>query len=173
MSVPLSTIKSALKIDYADDDTELIRLREAAWALIERRTQLTLSPSTLQLYLAAFNDSLIPGVPFTAVSSVTYIDGTGATQTLAATEYWIDRTDGPLPRIRFHGVKPIMKSGTAITVTYTAGFEAVPNEIVHAVVALVGAWYNNPEALQPIALQSVPMSLEFILETLSARSLVR
>ena len=44
MTVPLSTIKSALKIDYDDDDTDIVRLREAAISLVERRTQLLLSP---------------------------------------------------------------------------------------------------------------------------------
>jgi hypothetical protein len=49
----------------------------------------------------------------------------------------------------------------------------VPAEIVHCVIALVGAWYNNPEAFQPIGLSAVPMSVTYILETMSVRSMLR
>ena len=33
-------------------------------------------------------------------------------------------------------------------------------------ISLVGAWYNNPEAMQPIALQVVPLGAQFMLEHL-------
>jgi hypothetical protein len=40
-------------------------------------------------------------------------------------------------------------------------------------IALVGHWYNNPEAAQPIGLQTVPMSVEAILDMYSIRSQLR
>ena len=172
MSVPLSTIKSALRIDYDDDDTELVRLREAAVALIERRTSLTLTPQTLSLYLSEFKDTLVPGSPFTTATSVVYKDSGGTTTTMPATDWWIDLTDGPMPMIRFLSW-PSIKAGTAITVTYSAGYATLPNEVTHAVIALVGGWYNNPEAWQPIGLQAVPFTLEYIIEAISNRSPLR
>lgn len=172
MSVPLSTIKSALKIDYDDDDADLIRLREAASSLIERKCEVTLAPTTKTLYLSKFTDTLLPDHPFSAVDSVTYYNASNALTTMPAGDYWIDRTDGPMVRIRFLE-QPAMYEGTAISVSYVAGYEYVPNEIVHAIIALVGAWYNNPEAFQPIGLSVVPMSVEYIIAAIGTGSRIR
>jgi len=172
MTVPLSTIKSALKIDYSDDDADLTRLREAAISLIERRTQLSLSPSAQTLYLAWWKDTLIPGYPFVSLTDVTYYNASNVLTTVPAGDYWVDRTDGPMPIIRFLEA-PAIYEGTAISVNYTAGYSAVPNEIVHCVIALVGGWYSNPEAFQPVGLSPVPMSVEFILDQVAARSPIR
>mgnify|MGYP006282010243 CR=1 FL=1 len=172
MSIPLATIKNALKITYTEDDSELVRLREAAVALVERRTGVALERRTETLYLTAWVDALIPVAPFVSLASVQYTDSAGAVQTMPAADYWIDRSDGPNPILRFLAM-PARKEGTAITVTYTAGHLALPNEIAHCCIALVGAWYNNPEAFQNVGLTVVPLSVEFILETIDARSPMR
>jgi uncharacterized phiE125 gp8 family phage protein len=171
MSVPLSTIKSALKIDYDDDDIDLVRLRESATTLLERRMGVLFTPQTRTMYLASFVDTVIPDHPFESLTSVEYTSG-GSTVTMPASDRWIDRTQGPIPMLRFLET-PAIDEGTAITVTYTAGYDSIPNEIVHALIALVGAWYSNPEAYQPIGLAVVPMSVEFIIDAHSTRSLIR
>ena len=170
--VPLSTIKTALKIGYDDDDVDLIRLREAAAALIERRTQLALTPRTETLYLARFADTTVPGLPFNAVSAVQYRDGTNTLTTMPTTDWWLDRSEGPMPVLRFLET-PALYQGTNITVTYTVGYSLLPNELVHAIIALVGHWYNNPEAAQPVQMAAVPLSLGYILDHLSSRSHLR
>lgn len=172
MSVPLSTIKSALKIEYTDDDTELIRLREAAQSLVERRTGLSLTRRTSTMYLASFSDVILPECPFVSLTSVAYTDSSNAAQTMSASDYWIDRTLGPLPVLRFLKSYALYQ-GTAVIVTYETGYESLPGELTHAIIALVGAWYNNPEAIQPTMMSTVPVSLEYILEAMSVRSLIR
>jgi uncharacterized phiE125 gp8 family phage protein len=170
MTVPLSTIKDALKIDYSDDDAQLTRLRDAAWAHIERRTQLVLTRSDQTMYIGDFkSDVLPPRHPFASVTSITYTALDGSSVSLSA--YWVDRTE-PMPMIRFLD-RPQVKEGTAVAIVYIAGYTEMPGEIVHAVIALVGAWYSNPEALQPTAMSSVPLSLDYILESISVRSLIR
>ena len=172
MSVPLSTIKSALKIEYDDDDSELTRLRDAAASLIERETGLTLTPQSRTLYLASFKDTAIPFVPMSSVSAVTYYDGSNALTTMPATDWWLDRSEGPLPVLRFLE-QPSIYEGTNISAAVSCGYSSLPNELVHAVVALTGAWYSNPEAFQPIGLQMVPMSLQYIIESMRVRELMR
>jgi len=172
MSVPLSTIKSALKIEYDDDDLELIRLREAAASLIERETGLVLVPADKTLYLATFTDTLIPFVPFVSVKNVKYYDTLGVQQTLDSSKYWLDYSDGPVPVLRFLEAVSI-DDGTNITATIEAGYAALPNELVHAIISLVAACYNNSEAFQPIGLSMVPMSLQYIMESLRVRSFIR
>lgn len=172
MTVPLGTIKSALRIDYDDDDSALVRLREAALSLIARRTQLVLSPSPQTLYLATWKDSIIPAVPYVSLTSITYQDSANVTRTLAASAYWIDLTDGPIPIIRFLDSFDTYR-GTVISVNYTAGYSTLPNEIIHAVISLVGYWYANPEAGGESSPSMAPVSLEYILDSISTRSFLR
>jgi uncharacterized phiE125 gp8 family phage protein len=172
MSVPLSTIKSGLRIDYDDDDTELTRLREAAESLVLRRTGLTIAPATKTLYVANWRAVIVPEHPYTSLTSVTYYDGTNTLTTMPSTDYWVDRTDGPMPVLRFLDA-PALYEGTAITVTYVAGYTVVPSELTHAIIALVGHWYNNPEAASVIQLNHVPMSLEYIIDNIGVRSPLR
>jgi uncharacterized phiE125 gp8 family phage protein len=171
MSVPLSTIKSALRIDYDDDDADLIRLREAAMQLVERDTGRALTQRTETLYLSDWNDSVIPGFPFASVTTVNYVTAAGS-QTMPATDWWIDLSDGPMPVLRFLQA-PARKDGTMVTVTYACGHDALPDPLTHCVIALVGAWYNNPEAFQPIGLNVVPMSVGFIMDSYRVRSPIR
>jgi len=171
MAIPLSTIKAALKIEYSDDDTDLLRLRDAATSLVARETGLVLAPEDKPLYLAYWRSIAVPFVPFVSVKSVKYFTG-GVETTMPSTDYWLDRTEGPLPVLRFlEG--PSIDDGTQITATIESGYSQLPNEVVHAVISLTGAWYNNPEAFQPIGLSTVPMSLQFILDSLRVREMIR
>jgi uncharacterized phiE125 gp8 family phage protein len=172
MAVPLSTIKNALKIDYSDDDADLLRYRLAAIEVVERRTGQSLTVKPNVQYLSTFTDALLPAVPFVAISSVNYTDADGNSQTLPSTEYAIDRSCGPLPIIRFSSA-PVTKWGTTIDIAYTAGYDGAPEALVHCIIALVGGWYNNPEAFQPIGLNPVPMSVEFVLSMYDARQFIR
>jgi len=172
MSVPLSTIKSALKIDYADDDTTLLLYREAAEELVQRETGLYLTPGVRQLYLARWEDTAVPMLPFTSVTKVEY-QNTGNVNTLVPVgDYWLDRSDGPAPVLRFLE-QPSLYDGTNITVSVDCGYAQLPNALVHCIIALVGGWYNNPEAFQPVGLSAVPMSVDYILASYRARSYLR
>jgi len=172
MAIPLSTIKAALKIDYADDDTELLRLRDAAASLVERETGLVLAPAQRTQYLSSFTDTAIMIVPLTSVDSVIYTDPDGNSITMAASDWSLDYSEGPLPIIKFLDW-PAIKTASNINVVCTCGYASVPNEIVHAIIALVGGWYNNPEAFQNITMTAVPMSTQYILRALSVRSPIR
>ena len=171
MSIPLLTIKAALKVDFDDDDRELTRLREAAVSLLERKTRLKFETAAQVMRLPKFADSMFAVVPYQSLTSVTYTDGSGAAQTMPSTDYWIDLTDAA-PVLRFLE-QPAQKEGTMVVVNYTAGYADLPADVVHAVISLVGHWYNNPEATQPIALQTVPLGLEYMIAHLSTASMIR
>lgn len=172
MSIPLSTIKSALKIDYADDDTTLLLYREAAEELVQRETGLHLSPGVRQMYLARWDDTSVPMLPFTSITKIEYQNAGNVNTLVPAGDYWVDRSDGPAPILRFLEW-PAIYEGTNITVSVDCGYQMLPNALVHCIIALVGGWYNNPEAFQPIGLSTVPMSVDYILSSYRARSLLR
>ena len=162
MAITTATVKAALKIDYSDDDSELSRLIAAATAWVERYTNVGLSSASRSIVLASWTPAYLPVDPFTSLTSVTYFDTSNAIATMPSTDYWVDRS-GQLPVIHFLE-EPELYEGTQITVNYVAGYSTEPADLVQAVIAIVGLWYNNPEAAQPIALNAVPMSAMFLLE---------
>jgi uncharacterized phiE125 gp8 family phage protein len=172
MAVSLSTVKTALKIDYTDDDTELTRLIGVATSWVEYYTGIKLTQATRTMYLREFARTAFADYPYVSTTSVTYTDGGGATVTMTSgTDYWVDLS-GDIKAIEFLN-EPSIKEGTLITVTYVAGYSTEPNEVVQAIISLVGLYYNNPEAAQPVGLTTVPLGGQFMLEHLRIRGTFR
>jgi uncharacterized phiE125 gp8 family phage protein len=172
MAVSLSTVKTALKIDYTDDDTELTRLIGVATSWVEYYTGIKLTQATRTMYLREFARTAFADYPYVSTTSVTYTNGSGATVTMTSgTDYWVDLS-GEIKAIEFLN-EPSIKEGTLITVTYVAGYSTEPNEVVQAIISLVGLYYNNPEAAQPVGLTTVPLGGQFMLEHLRIRGTFR
>jgi uncharacterized phiE125 gp8 family phage protein len=172
MAVSLSTVKAALKIDYTDDDTELTRLIGVATSWVEYYTGIKLTQATRTMYLREFARTAFADYPYVSTTSVTYTNGSGATVTMTSgTDYWVD-ISGDIKAVEFLN-EPSIKEGTLITVTYVAGYSTEPNEVVQAIISLVGLYYNNPEAAQPVGLTTVPLGGQFMLEHLRIRGTFR
>ena len=170
MAVTTAQVKLALRIDFNDDDTELSRLISAATSWVERYTGLTLTQASRTMFLREFERTVFAVQPFVSLTSVVYTDPAGASVTLTSgTDYYLD-TSKDLTALEFIN-SPEMKAGTLATVTYVAGYSSEPNEVAHAIIGLVGAWYNNPEAMQPITLTAPPLGAQFMLEHLRVRGL--
>lgn len=171
MSVTLSTLKKALKIDYTTDDQELLRLRDAAISWISDYTGVSLQNKSKTQYLPYWMRTRINTYPFNAITSITYTDTNNAEQTMPSTDYWLDRSDEPSVYVNFKDY-PSIEEGTQIQLTYTTGYSTLPPEIEQVVIALVGAWYNNPEATAPITLSVVPLSAMFILDNMKIKGVL-
>ena len=168
MAVTLATVKAALKIDYTDDDTELTRLIGAATSWVETYTGLKMTQASRTMRLREWKRTVFSELPWVSTTSVTYTDTSGATITMVSgTDYWVDNSQ-QLAALEFLNT-PSMKDGTLATVTFVAGYSTEPNEVVQAIISLVGLWYNNPEAAQPVGLQVVPLGGQFVLEHLRVR----
>lgn len=154
-SEPVTTAeaKTHLRVDGTDEDAYIDTLVKAAREKIEIDAERALLPQTLVLRLDRF-----PGIielrrcPVTAVSSITYVDTTGATVTLAATEYQTDVSTEPGRIAPAYGKSwPATRDqANAIVVTFTAGYAnaaAVPASAKHAIKLLVGHWFRNREAI--------------------------
>lgn len=168
---PLSTddAKTHLRVSGAADDAYIAGLVSAARVWVENHTGQSLIDQTWQLTLDRFPGRIyLPRGPVSAVSSVGYVDGAGASQEVTPGDYVLD---GNWLRRGYNVTWPTTRSQpAAVTVTYVAGYgalaTAVPADFVHAVRLLVGHWYENREPVLNGAVTSkIALTLEAILSS--------
>lgn len=167
MPIPIDVLRTRLRVETEADDVDLAQLSVAAAEMIERETGLALTAATRTAKIKRFARFIPPVQPVTAFTQVQYTDTSGSTQTLPAAEWFTDETE-PVLAIEFD-TTAVMKENTYATVTYTAGYTLIPQPLIQCIVALVGSWYNNPEALQVAALAEVPLAYKAIIAQYSAQ----
>jgi len=165
--VTLDEAKAHLRLDIADDDGLLAGYILAARRWVEGQTHRALAPQTWDYvidYAWPYKFSRqwieLPLNPVMSVTSVSYVDDSGVTQTLASYQaacrengsYIVPTYDQTFPTVR--------RQPGAITVRFVAGYENVPSELKHAIMLLAGHFYENREAASAKALIEVPMSVE-------------
>lgn len=146
----VAELRLQCRIDHAAEDSLLESLCEAATQMVESDTNRFLRPATVRLQLDAFPGDKpieIERTPVTAVTSVTYTDTAGATQTWSSSEYRTDlaRTPGRItPAYGYFWPSARAETG-AVQVLFTTGYAAgtVPELAIHAVRLLVGTWYET------------------------------
>ena len=157
--VTLAEAKAQVSQDLSDDDTLLTAFIATASEFAEQVTGRALLPQTWEVTLDEFPVTLIgypdaillTRVPATAVTSVSYTDLAGVTQTLASSAYAFRNDDD-------FGYATVSCVGTSwpdslgnVKVRYTAGYAnaaAVPASIKTWILLQVGALYVNREAEQ-------------------------
>lgn len=172
-SEPVSTAeaKTHLRIDTTDEDIYVASLVKAARQWVEQVTRRALITQTYTLTLDDFwrgGDQVlfVPRPTLQSVTSITYVDGDGITQTWATTEYEVDTSRDPGRIVLADGKSfPTTADETnAITIVYDAGYgdaaTDVPSEIVHAIKLLVGEMYCD-RGNKPVA---VPSAVHMLLE---------
>lgn len=171
LPIPIDILRTRLRIEVESDDTDLAALCVAAGELIERETGTILRSRNFIEAIPGWRRTILRKQPVTSVISVSYTDPDNNPQTLAAGE-WFFHQDDELAVLDFD-TTAAMKENTQPTVTYTAGFVTVPHALQQCIVALVGAWYNNPEASSVAALTEVPLAYKHIIAHFSHRSPIR
>ena len=165
----LAEAKQHLRVEVADDDALITSLVAAARQYIEGRTGRILCSRAYLVELGGFlrdgQDIVLPVSPVSAVSSVSYFDSNGATQTLTAGNRLALHLHPPRVRL------PVSSSvwpetitvEDAVTVSLTAGYTsigAVPETAKHAVRLLIGHWYENREAVVQGTSTSVSLAVD-------------
>ncbi len=171
--VTLAEAKLHLKVDGADDDALITTLVTAARRFAERFSRRALVTQTWDLVLDAFpaDDGAIfvPRPQLQSVTSITYIDGAGSSQVLAASKYKVDIASQP-GRIApaFGQSWPATRAEmTAVTARFVAGYGAasdVPESIKQAILLLLAHWYENREAVHAgTGAARIPLTVEALL----------
>lgn len=126
--IDLTLARSHLRIPHEQDDAyinQCIRAARDAGEIITERRFMT---QTWRMYLDAFPDSgralLIPYPPLQSITSITYVDENGTTQTWASSNYVADTAHEPAwLRLAYGQVWPATRvQPRAVTVTFVCGY---------------------------------------------------
>lgn len=152
--ITLEEAKLNMRFPYDTEDQRISAIIKAARLYCETVVGKSLMTQTLTLKRDAFPCDgaaiTLPRSPVQSVTSVSYVDTAGATQTLSGALYQSDVTSLP-PRIAMLNQDwPITDTRmAAVTVVYVAGYASatlVPETIKQAMHLLVSHWFNNREA---------------------------
>jgi len=142
------------------DDTLVSALISSAREDAELYTGLTIASCTYQAKgVPVSNEMSLQTHPVNSVSSVTYEDSDGATQTVDPADYYVDNFARPA-RLVFKKNTPIQD----VTVSFTAGYTDLsspnyypcPSGIKSAILLMVGNLYENREAVSDNSTQLKP-----------------
>jgi uncharacterized phiE125 gp8 family phage protein len=169
--VTLAEAKAHCRVDTSTDDTYIGTLITAAREWVEEYLDRAIVHQRLTMRMDAFPYEIeLPRPPMATAGTttavvVTYTLGDDSTTTLPEANYRVDRNSTP-------GVVRQLRSGTwpanlddynAVTVTWWAGYGAsgssVPVAIRHAMLMLIGHWYDG--ARSGVLTGSISKEIEF------------
>jgi len=171
--VSLAEAKAHLRVTHTDEDSLIAELIAAARQWFEEQTYRALVTQTWDLKLDEFprgEDPIrLPRAPLQSVTSITYTDTVGATQTLAAAAYVVSATRQPgVIRPAYGYVWPeAQDKPDAVTVRFVAGYgaaAAVPAQIKAAIKLLIGQLYEFREQLTERPTQEIPAGAQRIMQ---------
>lgn len=171
--ITLAEVKDQLRVDGSDDDALLTRLIDVAVAYTDVKGALGQAMITQKWGQWANSTppqtvSLILG-PVTGVTAVKYYDTDGVLQTDTLSNYQVTGTEFATtigPKSGFNW--PVTQDRSdAIRIEYEIGYGEttadVPQTIRHALMLLVGHWYDNRENTQMDELSNIPFGFEHLL----------
>ena len=178
--VTLDEAKAQLRLDIADDDGLLAGYLIAAREHIEGQIKRDLVTKTWDYTIdwawpvrGVKQHIRLPINPVQSVTSVSYVDEAGATQTLATSQYTV------AARTSYSYVTPAYdvtwnttrRVPDAVTVRFVSGYLHCPQDLKAAVMLLAAHFYENREAVTAKAMSEVPLSVDALLSPYTDRSL--
>ena len=172
-----SEVKNYLKIASAvtADDSLIDSMIVAARNVVQRYTRLALITQTITEKRDKLTDSASYGAllgsfplfwgPVTSVTSVTYLDSAGASQTLSTSVYGTDLYSLPARVYLKNGQSwPLVyNQRDAVTIVYVAGYAnaaAVPDELKMAMYLLIADMYEN----RTDYVKKLPTAAEYLMD---------
>lgn len=178
--VTVAEAKAHLRVDASDDDTYIGTLITAAREWVETYLDRAIVTQQLVMTLKNFpaddHEIELPRPPMASAGtataiSVTYTLSSGATASLSSSNYRVARyaTPGELQTL-YAGTWPAdtLEDENAVSVTWWAGFgptgASVPAAIRHAMLMLVGHWYDTSRS--GVLTGTISKEIEFGVKTL-------
>ena len=177
--VTVAEAKAHLRVDVSDDDTYIGTLITAAREWCEQYLDRTLVNTQWVMRFDSFppdgtQDIELPKPPMsmagtTTAVSLTFTSETGGTQAFSTNSFRVDRnaTPGAVKTLYGQTWPPHLMDDNAVSVTWWAGYgsagSSVPAAVRHAILMLVGNWYENRST---VLVGSISKQLEFAVESL-------
>lgn len=145
----LEEVKVNLRIVNPDEDGDIERMIRAARQMAEERLNRALMPQVLEFAQNEFCTTLkFPRPPLVDVTTVKYVDGDGAEQTLDSAAYITNEYVDPPELTPAYGTSwpSTQLRAAAIVVRYTAGYAdaaSVPEPIRQWMLLAIGAFYEH------------------------------
>jgi uncharacterized phiE125 gp8 family phage protein len=156
LPVALTALKDHISYDADDRDAELAALLHRAVRHVEELAGVRLMATTVREYRDQFGTArwgcpieLAVG-PVQSVSSITYVDEAGATQTLDAADYQVDAVSVPARVAPAWGQSwPLARRQfNSVAITYVVGVTDradVPASAEQLVLLIAGKWFDGCE----------------------------
>ncbi len=169
--VTLERVKRHLRIpiDSNAEDAALDMILDSAVSQVERDKGIKLVTQTWDYKLSGFpaGDTIrIPHPPLQSVTSITYVDTDGDTQTLSADNY--DVHTGTLPgevTLAYNETWPTTREqAAAVTIRFVCGYTGsgvtdYPKNLIHAILMAVGTGDQFRENMAMVSRGQEPVSL--------------
>jgi uncharacterized phiE125 gp8 family phage protein len=168
--ITTADLKDHLRVDVSDDDDLIDGYLLAAMSYAQHHAGIAIGRQTIELALDEFPDGPIslPLIPAASISSVTYVDSSGDTQTLSSSLYALDNYSSQeawvLPAAGTYWPETY-ESANAVKVQYLAGDTTLDRAVKHALLLLVGHFYENRQDATEKKLASIPLGVSALLET--------
>ena len=156
--LPLAEAKTHLRVTHDSEDSLIASLRNAACEYVERVSGVALAEADYLWEGNSFSRaSALPVRPVTAIGSIAYTDGDGASATYDTA------------RLVNGSVFPAFGESwpTAygyVAVTFTAGGTA-PDDLLAAVKLMLGHLWTNREAVSADSMTEVPLGVDALIQT--------
>lgn len=170
--ITLLEAKAHLRVDISDDDDLITSLIIAAREYVEKASRRTFITQTWKLSVKdfSFSEMDIPLPPLQSISSITYRDSEGNTNTVNSTVYEVDSDSEP-GKVNLAYGKCWPTATLAVTnpvqITFVSGYgdaDAVPQKWKQAILLLVASWYENRESI--LTTGAVPQEIPFSVKAL-------
>jgi uncharacterized phiE125 gp8 family phage protein len=172
--VSVSDAKAHLRVDGDEDNFYIASLISAAREWVEAYLDRTLVKTqwTLKMDRFPIGDIELPRPPMLPLAvSLTFTSESGAVSVLASNLYRVDSasTPGVVRPLREADWPAYMDDANAITITFWAGYgddgRSVPPAIRHAILMLVGQWYERRAAADSMGGSEVPFGVSYLLSS--------
>lgn len=156
--ITATEVKAHCSIDSADDDALLEIYIAAARDYVQSYTGSKLIEQTVTVQCDWFDDlAAFPEAPVKSISSISYLDAAGDTQTLATSVYQL-RDDGSLEpsiELKYGQAWPATLPFSRITVVAVVGYAALPPAIKAALLLHVADAYAERESKAAVAFGTI------------------
>lgn len=147
--LPLEDCKAHLRVSHADEDDLIAALRDASIEYVERHCGVKLGPAEGMTWRAErfpHGDLDLAVRPITEITSVAWLDGSGAVVTGEVVDFRVSERGVLRPAIG--GFWPLSVGGDVV-VTFNAGYAEgeAPRSLLSAVKLMLGHLYMNREAV--------------------------